>query len=87
MPTPRNLVGPQVRALRDKRGMTQPDLVARCQLIGWPISREILAKIEAQIRWVADFELIALGKALNVEIDELYPAGRFDAAKPLLRSL
>ena len=41
-------------------------LVAKLNVLGWDISRETLAKIETQIRWVADFELVCLAKALNV---------------------
>ena len=48
-------------------------LVAKCQLIGWDISRETIAKIESQIRWVSDFELLGFAKALNVSVDELWP--------------
>lgn len=48
-------------------------LVAKCHLIGWDISREILAKIESQIRWVADSELVLLAKVLQVEIKDLLP--------------
>lgn len=88
MSRPRNIVGPQVRSLRAKRRMTQPDLVARCNLLGWGLSRESLAKIEAQIRWVADFELIALAKALSVRPEDLLPAGDWlKVARPLLKTL
>jgi hypothetical protein len=65
--SPRNIVGPVVRELRAKRGLTQPQLVAKLNLRGWDISREILAKIEAQIRWVADFEIAKLASGLGVD--------------------
>ena len=73
MKNPRNLVGPQVRKLRSQQGLTQPMLAARCRRWGWDLSRETLAKIETQLRWVADFELICLAKALRVEPVELWP--------------
>lgn len=47
------MVGPVVRQFREQRGLTQPMLVAKLNVQGWDISREPLAKIEAQIRWVA----------------------------------
>jgi len=53
--------------------MTQPMLVARCQLIGWDISRETIAKVESQIRWVSDFELLGFSKALNIPVSDLWP--------------
>ena len=70
---PRNIVGPNVRRIRSKRGLSQAQLVAMCQRSGWDISREILAKIEAQIRWVSDFELLLLAAALRVPVTELLP--------------
>lgn len=73
MTHPRNIVGPQIKTLREKRGLTQPMLVAKCNLLGWGISRETLAKVETQIRWVADAELLCFAKALNVPIENLLP--------------
>jgi transcriptional regulator with XRE-family HTH domain len=73
MKEPRNIVGPQVRELRIKQGLTQPLLVAKLNLLGWEISRETLAKLETQIRWVSDSELLLLSKALEVPLDDLYP--------------
>lgn len=74
MTHPRNIVGPRIRELREKRGLTQPMLVAKCNLLGWGISRETLAKIESQFRWVADVELVCFAKALNVPVEQLLPA-------------
>lgn len=71
---PRNLVGPQIRRLRDQQGLTQPMLAARCRRWGWDLSRQTLAKIETQLRWVSDFELLCLARALRVEPNELWPS-------------
>lgn len=70
---PRNIVGPKIKALREKQKLTQPALVAKCNLLGWQISRETLAKVESQIRWVADCELLCLAQALNVSVQRLLP--------------
>jgi len=40
---------------------------------GWDLSRETLAKIESQIRWVADAELVCLAQALKVPVQGLLP--------------
>ena len=63
-------------------------LVARLNVNGWDISRETLAKIEAQIRWVADFELLRLAEALNVTLPELFKSGqpKIRAGKPSTRA-
>jgi transcriptional regulator with XRE-family HTH domain len=71
---PRNLVGLQIRRLRDQQGLTQPMLAARCRRWGWDLSRQTLAKIETQLRWVSDFELLCLARSLRVEPHELWPA-------------
>jgi len=71
---PRNLVGPQIRQLRDRQLLTQSMLAARCHRWGWDLSRETLAKIETQLRWVSDFELLCLARALRVEPHDLWPA-------------
>ncbi len=71
MKNPRNMVGPQIRKLRYQMELTQPELAARCNRWGWDLSRETLAKIETQVRWVSDFELVCLANALSVRLDEL----------------
>ena len=66
MEHPRNIVGPQVRRVRVQIGLSQQELAGKCQLIGWDVGRETIAKIEGRTRWVADFELLNLSKALEV---------------------
>ncbi len=68
------MVGPQIRKLRDQQNLSQPMLAARCRRWGWDLSRETLAKIEIQLRWVSDFELLCLARALRVEPEDLWPA-------------
>lgn len=70
----RNIVGPQVMRIRSNKGMSQNDLAVACQLSGWDVSRGVIARIEGGVRWIADFELVELAKALKVSIPELYPA-------------
>ncbi len=73
MPSPKNIVGPTVRRLRNEAELSQPQLAAKCGVIGWDLSREILAQIESQFRYVTDWELVVLARALNVEMTELIP--------------
>ena len=72
----RNLVGPLIRRIRNAQGMTQDEFAAKLQRAGWDVSRVSVAKIEAQIRWVADCELFMLAKALGVSMEELLPSSR-----------
>jgi transcriptional regulator with XRE-family HTH domain len=67
-----NIIGPQIRRLREINNMTQEDLTAQCNLLGWSISRGTLAKIESQVRRVTDSEVALIAKVLNVDISELY---------------
>lgn len=71
-----NIVGPQIRKLRDKQGLTQQLFAAKCTVMGLELTRATLSKIEAQLRCVSDVELRMLAKILKVEIKELYPGGR-----------
>ena len=68
----KNRVGPQIRRIRYQKQMTQETLAARCNRLGWDISRGTLAKIEAQVRCISDTEIEILGKALSVTLDELF---------------
>ena len=69
-----NLIGPQVRKIRYQQGLTQPGLTRKCQLVGWDISREGIAKIESQLRGVTDIEVIQMAKALKVHLAVLFPS-------------
>jgi transcriptional regulator with XRE-family HTH domain len=70
----RNLIGPQVRALRWKRGLTQEALATRLQVFGAAgLDRGKLAKIESQIRSVFDYELLAISHVLGVSPGYLAP--------------
>ena len=70
---PQNLVGWQVRRLRLQQRLSQPALATRCQLVGYDLSRESLAKIEGRIRTVTDAEVVLLAQALCVPFALLYP--------------
>lgn len=71
---PLNVIGPQLRRLRRRIGLSQAGLVARCQLAGYDLSRESLAKIEGRVRSVTDAEVLLLAEALRVPFAELFPA-------------
>ena len=71
----KNVCGPQIARFRYDQGLSQNELATKCQLIGWDVSRDIIARIEGRVRWVGDFELVALSKALGIGITELYPDG------------
>jgi len=67
-----NVIGPQVRRIREKQLLTQDELTARCNLIGFNISRSTLAKIESQVRRVTDYEVALLAEALKIDMPKLF---------------
>ena len=69
----KNIIGPNVRRIRNNQDISQERLAAKCQLIGWDISREGIAKIESQVRGVSDIEVKKLAKALRVHFSVLFP--------------
>lgn len=71
---PLNLVGSHLRRLRRQARLSQAALVARCQINGYDLSRESLAKIEGQGRSVTDAEILFLAEALRVSFALLFPA-------------
>jgi len=84
MKSPRNIVGPVVRELRGKKGFSQAALAAKLNLAGWDVSRDIIARIEGQVRWVADFEVLKLAGVLGIDGPELLrrAESRASARKP-----
>ncbi len=67
-----NLIGPNIREIRKSMNLSQKELVARCNLIGWDISRGTLAKIESQSRKISDEEILYFSEALKVKIGTLF---------------
>ena len=62
----KNICGKRVKEARKKLGLSQDDLAARLQVSGVIIERNSISRIESGIRFVADYELLVLSKALNV---------------------
>jgi transcriptional regulator with XRE-family HTH domain len=65
-----NLIGERVKKARTSATppLTQEQLSKKVRKLGAPIDRAGVAKIEAGIRGVLDFELVAIAKALNVSV-------------------
>ena len=87
MPQPRNMIGPQIRRIRTTRELSQRELALMLQVKGWDISRDTLAKIEDQRRWVSDFELCFLAEILGVQVVTLFPNPKDDPARRYIQVL
>jgi transcriptional regulator with XRE-family HTH domain len=64
---PKNVIGDRVRKARFalSPAVTQEDLAGRLAVKGIAIDRSAIARIELGERYVLDFELVALAKALK----------------------
>ena len=81
---PLNVIGPQLRRLRRQARLSQAALVARCQIAGYDLSRESLAKIEGRGRSVTDAEILFLAEALRLSFILLFPES--EQTESVLRS-
>jgi transcriptional regulator with XRE-family HTH domain len=67
----KNLIGSNLRDIRRRCDISQSELATRCQIAGWDISRDTIAKIEGNSRLVADYEFVQLARILQVTYEEL----------------
>ena len=67
----KNVCGEKVREARKQKKMTQEDLAAKLQVAGVLVERNSICKIETGERFVADYELAALAKILDVSMEWL----------------
>lgn len=77
MPKPRtetgekNLVGPRLKALRERDCLSQRDLARRLQLIGVDMDKNVITRIETNKRYVTDLELRAIATIFQVSYQYL----------------
>ena len=71
----RNLIGVRVEEVRKKKNMKQKELLAQLQVRGVDMNASGLSKLEGQIRYVTDIELVALSEILEVSVDYLLGIG------------
>ncbi len=64
----KNLIGARVETARKNQNMKQKDLLAQLQVRGVDLNASGLSKLEGQIRYVTDMELLALSDILNVSV-------------------
>jgi transcriptional regulator with XRE-family HTH domain len=69
----RNLVGQRIRTIRMEKHWTQNRLAKELQSAGLNKSRVAVARIEAQMVHVYDFQLLYIAKVLGVAPLDLFP--------------
>lgn len=68
----KNIVGKNIKEIREKAGITQEQLAIRLEMAGWQIDRFLISKIERGERQVLDIEVQLFAKALEVSINSLF---------------
>lgn len=68
-----NVIGQMVSRLRYQRNWTQDELVARLQVIGCDMSRNVLANIETRRCVATDRQIEFLAQVFGVEVGNLFP--------------
>ena len=66
------IIGGNIKALREKKKLTQEQMAAKLQVNGCDITRSAVAKIEVGQRHLYPDEIIILKKILNVEYDDIF---------------
>ena len=67
----KNIIGEKVRLLRKQQGLTQRGRAERLQLAGYDMTDLTVLRIESGDRFVPDYEVRALAKALGVSYETL----------------
>ena len=67
----KNVIGEKVRALRKEQGLTQRALAEKLQLDGCDVTDLTILRIESGERFVPDYEVKALARALGVSYEVL----------------
>ena len=67
-----NITGKNIKIIRKNKKITQEDLCARMQILGYQISRSYISKLENQKKFITDFEIYGFAKALKVSILDLF---------------
>lgn len=67
-----NLIGANIKRLRNGKGISRAELALKLQLQGIEIERLTIWRIENGKRIVTDYEVRGFADALEVEINTLY---------------
>lgn len=67
-----NIVGSNIKKIREEQQLSQPDLCRKLELLGVTMYIADIYEIENNKRLIKDFEIKAFSMALNVSLDTLY---------------
>lgn len=67
----KNIAGSRIKSIREKNGWSQADLAAKLQLENVVVEQKAISRMERGERLIADYELLALSKVLEVSMEWL----------------
>ena len=68
----RNLIGENIKKYRKINNLSQRDLIAKLNLIGFNLDQASLARIETHKREVYDYELLYFSNIFKIKLEDLY---------------
>lgn len=68
----KNLIGFNVKQIRKEKKLSQKEVIAKLHLQKVNIDEPMLSRIEHCKRPVSDFEVFALAKALDTDVNSLF---------------
>lgn len=66
-----NIISQRLRKFRKKNGLSQEKLAAQMQLLGVDITQPLISKIERNLRFVKDYELVCFCRILQISEKDL----------------
>lgn len=66
-----NIISKRLRKFRKKNGLSQEKLAAQMQLLGVDITQPLISKIERNLRFVKDYELVCFCRILQISEKDL----------------
>lgn len=70
----KNIVGKNIKVIRESQGITQEQLAVKLEVAGWRVDRFLVSRIERGERQVLDFEIQIIAKVLKVSVSKLFSA-------------
>lgn len=76
-----NFVGRKIAYWRNKKEWSQEKLASQLQLADWPLSSDIVEKIESGKRRVSEMDLLYLTMILEIQFLDLFSDSRITEAQ------
>lgn len=79
-----NAIGSTVAELRYQRGWTKDELVAKMQILGCCITRDVLANIETRRSICTDLQIDYFAQVFGVEVKEFFTKPCANSRRPIV---